>query len=78
MHLVTTTRFHLVAAFVAACTLTRHGFAIAALLIGLELLRVLARHHLGQSTLGPAAPVAAYGTRNATESAAGTRPSLAA
>ena len=54
MHLVTTTRFHLLAAFVAACTLTPQGFAIAGLLVVLELLRVLARHHLDRTTLSPA------------------------
>jgi hypothetical protein len=80
MHLVTTTRFHLVAALVAACTLTQQGFAIAALLLGLEALRVLARHYLNKITTGPTAlglaSVPAYSTTGI-EQAAVTRQPLA-
>ena len=84
MHLVTTTRFHLIAALVAACTRTQQGFAIAALLVSLEVLRVVARHYvnkastaqtLGQTNLGLAA-VPAYSTTGI-EQAAVTRQPLA-
>jgi hypothetical protein len=80
MHLVTTTRLHLVAAFVAACTLTQQGFAVAALLLGLELLRVLARHHLDHTPLRPVTPNSACAnqpTDVASEQAAVTRQPLA-
>jgi hypothetical protein len=80
MHLVTTTRFHLVAALVAACTLAPQGFAIAALLVGLELLRVLARRYIDHHTLSPATPVSALPARTAhvsSENAAVTRQPLA-
>jgi hypothetical protein len=75
MHVVTTTRIHLAAALLAVCTLTQQGFAIAALLIGVELLRVVARHHLDRTALGPATRVS---VDDAGEAAAAARPSLAA